>query len=150
MESKQEEKFVLKQAEVELKKKQEEKKQEPSTKAEAKAEEKKQAATAKKEGEAKKQDKKEEKKREIVLERLYTIPIKRFLHDRARMKRYRRHGPTVRAFAAKHFKTAEANIRMDNKVSIAMSKCGRNKMLGKLKVKISKDKEGLVLVELAA
>ncbi|MEM4254708.1 MAG: hypothetical protein QXR53_00060 [Candidatus Norongarragalinales archaeon] len=144
MESKQEEKFVLKQAEEELKKKQDEQKHEPA-KAEAK-DEKKPA----KESKAKTEGKKEEKKREVVVERLYTIPLKRFLHDRARMKRYKRHGPTVRAFAAKHFKTGEKNVKIENKVSIALSKAGRNKMLSSLKVKISKDKEGLVLVELAA
>src|SRR3989344_2035352 len=109
MESKQEEKFVLKQAAEELKKKQEEQK------GETPAKEEKPAAKAEA---GKKEGKKEEKKREIVLERLYTIPLKRFLHDRSQSKRYKRHGPTVRAFAAKHFKTAEENVRMDNKVSI--------------------------------
>lgn len=147
MESKQEEKFVLKQAEEELKKKQEEQKQgekKTEEKKEEKAEQKKQEKTVEK-----KEEKPEEKKREIVLERLYTIPLKRVLGDRPRMKRHTLHGPLVRKFAAKHFKTDENQVRMHSGVSIALTKTGKNKMLAKLKVKISKDKEGRVLVELA-
>src|SRR3989338_7031641 len=108
MESKQEEKFVLKQAAEELKKKQEEQK------GETPAKEEKPAAKAEA---GKKEGKKEEKKREIVLERLYTIPLKRFLHDRSQSKRYKGQGPPERAFAAKLFKPAEKNVRRDNRVS---------------------------------
>ncbi|GEM_PF-3298242 len=148
MESKQEEQFMLKQAEEELKKKQEEQKEGKSeaSKAEKAAEKKTEA----KQEIAKKEEKKEEKKREIVLERLYTIPIKRILHDRARMKRHKRHASVVRKFAAKHMKAEHDKVKIAANAAMALTKTGKNKMLRSLKVKISKDKEGIVLVELAA
>lgn len=147
MESKQEEKFVLKQAEEDLKKKhdKEQQKQEGEGK---KTETKKEKPAEAKKPEGKKEEK--EKKREIVLERLYTIPLKRALHKKARMARHQGHSRVVRSFAAKHLKTGEKNVKIDAKVAVALTKTGRNKMLGMLKVKISKDKEGTVLVELAA
>ncbi|HIH20255.1 TPA: hypothetical protein HA244_03225 [Candidatus Micrarchaeota archaeon] len=154
MESKQEEKFMLKQAEEDLKKKQEEAKEEPKQaagqKAESAKEEKKPGAAKETKAPAKKEEKKEEeKKREIVLERLYTIPVKKFLIQKPRMKRHTRSPNVVRTFAAKHMKVAMDKVKLEPKVWESLSRSGRAKVPAKLKVKMSKDKEGIVLVELA-
>src|SRR3989344_436061 len=157
MESKQEEKFILKEAEEALKKKQEEEKHEAKAegteaitgktaasralKEEKKAGPKKEEAKAGK-GKRGKKEEKEEKKREIVLERLYTIPVKLFLIGRAKMKRHTAGPRAVRAFAMRHMKVEETKVKLNPKVSQALSRGGRAKMLKKLKVKISKDKEG--------
>lgn len=149
MESKQEQKFVLKQAEEEMKKKQEEQKEEPVKPAEA-AKEKKAEAKEKVDKKAEKPAGKEEKKREIVLERLYTIPMKRFLIGATKMKRHMLSSPAVRAFAAKHMKTDERKVKLEPSITEHLSRSGRNRLPIKIKVKISKDKEGMVLVQLAS
>lgn len=156
MESKQEEKFVLKQAEQELKKKQEELKEEREGKPAAESKEK--PAAAKEEGKkkaeekaaGKKEEKKEEKKREIVLERIYTIPMKKFLLHKTRMKRHVINTKAVREFAAKHMKAAITKVKIAANVVERLSRSGRNKLPIKIKVKASKDKEGVVWVELAS
>ncbi|MFH1056424.1 MAG: hypothetical protein V1717_01350 [Candidatus Micrarchaeota archaeon] len=146
MESKQEEKFVLKQAAEELKKEQA-KQAEESKPEEKKKEEKPAAGKGKKKPVAEKA--KEEKKREIVLERLYCIPIKRYNQNKSRGARFSSNARVVRNFASKHLKTEGKKIKIDNKVATFLSKGGRKNLFAKLKVKISKDKEGIVLVELA-
>lgn len=150
MESKQEQKFVLKQAEEQLKKKQEELKEEKPEKPAEIAKEKKAEAKEKVDKKAEKPAGKEEKKREIVLERLYTIPMKRFLIGRTKMKRHMLSSPAVRAFAAKHMKTDKSKVRLEPSITETLSRSGRNRLPIKIKVKISKDKEGKVLVQLAS
>ena len=146
MESKQEEKFVLKQAEEELKKKEQEMKEEQT----AKEAPKPQKAEEKKGEKGKPAEKaKEEKKREIVLERLYTIPLKRFTINKTRGARFTSNARAVRNFASKHLKTEGKKIKIDNKIATFLSRGGRKNLFAKLKVKVSKDKEGIVLVELA-
>jgi len=145
MESKTEEKFVLKQAEEDLKRKQEKEEEKGVAKKEELA-----AVKPEEKQEKKEEEKEKEKKREVVLERIYSIPVKLFLVGKPRMKRHTSTAGVVRRFAAKHLKVSEEKVRMDGRVAEALSKSGRSRLLKKIKVKMSKDKDGLVLIELAA
>jgi ribosomal protein L31E len=144
MESKVEEKFVLKQAEEDLKKKQE-KEQETLSK---EAEKEKPAKAEPKKAEKEKEKPKEEKKREIILERLYSVPLISLLKKPLRKRRGAQAG-ILRAFVAKHLKAASDKVKISPNLSKALASGGKRKVAGKVKVKCSKDKEGVVLVEKA-
>ena len=149
MESKQEEKFVLKQAAEDAQKKEEAIAEgEPKTHSHAKPATAPKAEKAKEAPKAK-EEKKEEKKREIVLERVYTVPLLEVL-KKPRMRRQGIQSRVLRDFVSKHMKAPIKLIKINTKVAEQLTHGGDRKTIGKIKVKCSKDKQGLVLVEQAA
>lgn len=96
----------------------------------------------------KERDKPEEKKREIVLERLYTVPL-----DKAYRSTKWSHAnyaiKILRSFASRHFKSPIEKVRLATQVNEKVRSFGTVRIPKKLKVKLTKDKEGLVRVELA-
>ncbi|MFH1107201.1 MAG: 50S ribosomal protein L31e [Candidatus Micrarchaeota archaeon] len=130
-------------------KKAEEKKleaQQPASKApeaskpEAKKEAKKEAIN-----EEKKEEKKE-KKREIVLERLYTVDLSR-AYAKPAMKRANRASRLLREFLCRHLKSPAESIRIAPALNEAVRAHGGARPLKKVKLKATKDKDGIVLAE---
>ncbi|MDP3742623.1 MAG: 50S ribosomal protein L31e [Candidatus Micrarchaeota archaeon] len=100
--------------------------------------------------EAKKEAKKAEKedgvkKSVIVLKRNYVIPLVKAYAKPAK-KRAAKAIKMVRAFAARHFKTSEANVKIDEKIAHFINVRGSKKPPKKLSVSLTKDKEGIVRV----
>ena len=106
-------------------------------------------AASKKVPEAKKAEEKEEKKREITLERIYSIPLveayKKTATGRADMA-----VSILRKFASRHMKAEGKNVRIANDLNNIIRKRGNCRPLKKVKAKLSKDKEGIVWAESAA
>ncbi len=92
--------------------------------------------------------KKEEKKREIVLERIYSIPLSE-AYKAPRNQRANKAVKILREYLAKHFKTAINKIKIENKASESIKTRGHRHPLKKIRVNASKDKEGIVLAVLA-
>lgn len=97
----------------------------------------------------KKEEKKaEEKKRDIVLERVYVIPIvKAFAVAKSRRLDFA--VKLVRKFASRHAKADAKKVRIAGEVNSAIRANAASGMGKRLKTRITKDKEGLVLVELS-
>ncbi len=96
--------------------------------------------------EAKKAEKEEtEKKVEIVLKRNYVIPLLKAYAKPAK-KRAAKAVKMVRAFASRHFKTSEDNVKVSEKINEFINARGSKKPPKKLKVLLTKDKEGTVTV----
>ncbi len=96
----------------------------------------------------KERQKPEEKKREIVLERMYTVPL-----DKAYRSTKWSHAnyavKILRSFASRHFKSPVEKVRLATQVNEKVRSFGTVRIPKKLKVKLTKDREGLVRVELA-
>jgi len=92
-----------------------------------------------------KEEKKEEKKREIVLERVLTISFLSVL-NKPRASRYAHAMRFLRASAQKQFKTPDINI--SGEVAARMHSGKGAKVTRKIKLKATKDKDGVVLLEL--
>lgn len=127
---------------------QEKKKLEQEVKSEQKKEEKEQAKEAKAEKPAK-QEKKEEKKREIILQRTLTLNLSNAFKAN-KMERANSAVRFMREQIARHFSIPQVNIKIDGKVNSQIRKHGSGKPLKKIKLSISKDKEGMVSAELSA
>jgi len=102
---------------------------------------------SKKEGTKKEESEKEEKKRVIVLERNYVIPLIK-AYARPECKRGNRAIKLIRGFLARHFKASEDKVKLNSVICEAVFARGSTHPPKKIKVKASKDKEGLVLAEL--
>jgi large subunit ribosomal protein L31e len=116
-------------------------------------------AQAKKEGEKaatakapeKKEEKKEEKeikKREIILERIYSIPLD--VYAKPQQHRANAAIKVLKKFLARHMKTDIKKVKIALIVNNTIRKRGGGRPMKKVKVKATKDKEGIVLAELAA
>jgi ribosomal protein L31E len=104
--------------------------------------------------EAKPKEKEKEKKegkpkREIVLQRFYTIPLAK-AYAKPHSLRGNAAARMLREFLAKHFKVERGKVKIDLKVANAVRARGSRKPLKKISVNASKDKEGIVLAELRA
>lgn len=99
--------------------------------------------------EKKEEPKKEEKKREIVLERIYTVPLWE-IYSKPQQSRGNMAITFLRKFLARHMKGAPEKIKISLILNNTIRKRGSGRPMKKVKIKATKDKEGLVLAELAA
>ncbi len=95
----------------------------------------------------KKEEKPVEKKRDIVLERIYSIPLGD-AYARPQMKRADRATDLLKAYLSRHMKSQD--IRMSVDLNNTMRARGSRRPMKKVKVRATKDKEGMVWAELAA
>ncbi|MEM1514521.1 MAG: 50S ribosomal protein L31e [Candidatus Bathyarchaeia archaeon] len=87
-------------------------------------------------------------KGEAVEERIYTVPLGK-AWIRSRTKRAPRAIYLLRAFIKRHMKIEEDSIRISNDVNEKIWSRGIQKPPRKIRVKVTKDKEGFVTVHLA-
>ena len=111
----------------------------PEKKAEAKP------AKKEKEKPKAKEEKKDEKKREIVLERILTVPFLGVL-NKPKALRYAHAVRFLRSFCQKQFKTM--NVKISGEVASGMRTGQGCRIVRKIKLKATKDKDGVVLLEL--
>jgi len=105
----------------------------PSQKIEAKAEAKKEERKP----EAAKKPEKEEKKREVVLERNYSVPLAS-AYKKAQTKRGNYAVRLTKDFVARHLKVDASKVRLDSSVSNAVFARGSTRPPKKLRVNASK------------
>ncbi|MEK6953903.1 MAG: 50S ribosomal protein L31e [Candidatus Micrarchaeota archaeon] len=117
------------------------------SKADSKPSEKK--GEAKKEETKKDEDRPEVKKREIILERIYSVPLVE-AYAKPQMLRGNRAIKLLRWFLARHMKTDEEKVKIALELNNLIRARGSGRPMKKVKVKATKDKEGIVLGELAA
>ena len=111
----------------------------PAKSAESKAKAKKRQAAF---------DKKEEKKREIVLERVCVVNLTG-VYKKTKDKRLARGVKIVRAYAARHAKAPLAKVRLATSVNEQIRSHGSCWVQKRIKIRLTKDKEGFVLAELS-
>ncbi|MBI5229264.1 60S ribosomal protein L31 [Candidatus Micrarchaeota archaeon] len=133
---------ILEKRETELQIKQEEKREE-----EKKAEEKKvEAPKPEEKKEEKPTEVKEEKKREVTVERVFVLPL-----SKAYRKPVSQRGmaalKTLKEFLARHMKSEK--VKVTGEVNAFILSRGGKKPPKRIKIKASKDKDGIVLAELA-
>jgi len=90
------------------------------------------------------------KEKTMVLERTYTIPLRKEWSKAPRYKRAKKAVKTIKVFLAKHMKVSERNIKkvkIDSWVNHAVWVRGIKKPPQKINVKAIKDSEGNVKVE---
>ncbi len=111
----------------------------------SKKEEKKEA---KKEDKKKEKDEKKEKekKREIVLQRVFVVPLEK-AYFKPRSHRARVATSLLKAFIAKHMKVSLKNVRIAPELNSLVRRKGDRKPAKKVRVNASKDKDGIALAE---
>ncbi|MCL5011671.1 MAG: 60S ribosomal protein L31 [Candidatus Marsarchaeota archaeon] len=90
---------------------------------------------------------KEKPKEEIILKRSYVIPLTK-AYEKPKTIRNKRAMDIIRAFAARHMKTNEENVKIGVKISELVNAKGVRKPPKKIKVALSKSKDGVVKCEL--
>jgi large subunit ribosomal protein L31e len=111
----------------------------------AEGKEKKEAGKEEKKTGEKKEEK-VEKKREIVSERVITVPL-RDAFKKPVYSRTNYAARILRKFVSRHLKTELKKVKISGKTNSVLRGAGGRSPLKSLKVKASKDKEGIVLVE---
>jgi|TARA_B100002003_G_scaffold176853_1_gene164715 large subunit ribosomal protein L31e len=101
--------------------------------------------------EKKSKGKKEEN--EVVLERVYNVPLRKEWLKAPKYKRSKKAIIALKQFVAKHMKAAEdsegkAFVKIERSANMAIWKDGIKNPPHHLKIKATKDKEGVVRVEL--
>jgi ribosomal protein L31E len=91
---------------------------------------------------------KEEKKREIVLERVCVVNLTG-AYDKAKTKRLNRAVKLVRAYAARHAKAPLEKVRLATSVNELIRSHGSSWVPKRIKIRLTKDKEGSVLAEVS-
>lgn len=90
----------------------------------------------------------EEEEEDIVEERIYTVPL-----GRAWIAPRKKHTPRairlLRGFIKRHMKTDEDSIRITNKVNEKIWSRGIEKPPRKIRIRATRDSEGIVTVRLA-
>jgi large subunit ribosomal protein L31e len=96
----------------------------------------------------KKKEEKEKEEEDIVEERIYTVPL-----SKAWISPRTRHSPRaikiLKSFVMKHMKIDGDSIKITNEVNEKIWKRGIQKPPRKIKVRVTKDSEGIVTVHLA-
>ncbi len=96
----------------------------------------------------KKKEKKEKEEEDIVEERIYTVPL-----SKAWISPRTRHSPRairiLKSFVMKHMKIDDDSIKITNEVNEKIWARGIQKPPRKIKVRVTKDSEGIVTVHLA-
>jgi len=89
--------------------------------------------------------KKKEEEEEIVEERVYTVPL-----ERAWISPRKKHSPRavrmIRIFVMKHMKADSDSVKITNEVNEAVWSRGIEKPPRKIRVRVTKDAEGIVTV----
>lgn len=89
-----------------------------------------------------------EEEEDIVEERIYTVPL-----GRAWIRPRKKHSPRairlLRGFIIRHMKTDEGSIRITNKVNEKIWSRGIEKPPRKIRIRATRDSEGVVTVRLA-
>jgi len=93
-------------------------------------------------------DKKEEKKREIVLERVCIVNLTG-VYNKTKDKRLARGVKLVREYAARHAKAPIAKCKLATNVNEQIRSHGSSWVQKKIKIRLTKDKDGNVLAEVA-
>ncbi|MFA6330180.1 MAG: hypothetical protein WCX64_05885 [Candidatus Micrarchaeia archaeon] len=93
-------------------------------------------------------DKKEEKKREIVLERVCIVNLTG-VYNKTKDKRLARGIKIVRKYAARHAKAPLAKVRIATNVNEQIRTHGSSWVQKRIKIRLTKDKDGGVLAEVA-
>ena len=96
----------------------------------------------------KKAEEKEEKKRELVLERVCIVPLVH-AYEVAKTRRLQVAIKIVRQYAARHAKSPIAKVKIATQVNEYVRTFGSSHVHKKVKIRLTKDKEGGVLAELA-
>ena len=107
------------------------------------------AKTEKKKDEKKDKDEKgkeKEKKREIVLQRVFVVPLDE-AYFKPRSHRARVATRLLQAFIAKHMKTPLKSVRIAPALNSLLRSRGDRKPPKKVRVSASKDKDGIALAE---
>lgn len=94
------------------------------------------------------EEKREEEGIEAVEERIYTVPLSR-AWIMPRTKRAPRAIRLLKAFIKRHMKVEEDSIKITNEVNEKIWGRGIQKPPRKIRVKVTKDKEGIITVHLA-
>lgn len=90
---------------------------------------------------------KEKPKEEIILKRNYVISLAK-AYEKPKTVRNKRAMDIIRTFAARHMKANEENVKIGVKISETVNARGVRKPPKKIKVTLSKNKEGVVKCEL--
>ncbi len=90
-----------------------------------------------------------EKKREITEERLYTVPLSK-AYKKPENKRASYAVGLLRAFVSRHMKAHPSAVFIAPQANEAINARGSRRPPKSLKIKASRDKEGMVLAELSA
>ncbi|MEM1550774.1 MAG: 50S ribosomal protein L31e [Candidatus Bathyarchaeia archaeon] len=93
-------------------------------------------------------ERKTEESGEVVEERIYTISLSR-AWIRPRTKRAPRAIRLLKAFIKRHMKVDEETIRITNEVNEKIWSRGIQKPPRRIRVRVARDKEGLITVHLA-
>jgi len=120
---------------------------ETETKEDRKEEEKPEEPEETVEAEERKEEKKDEEE-DIIEERIYTVPLSRAWIG-PRNKRAPRAVRVLRSFILRHMKIDEDSLRISNEVNEHLWSRGIQKPPRKIKVRATKDSEGIVTVRLA-
>jgi len=95
--------------------------------------------------EEKEEKKKEEEEEEIVEERIYTVPL-----GRVWVSPRKKHSPRairmIRSFVVKHMKTDIGSVKITNEVNEIVWSRGIEKPPRKVRVRVTKNAEGIVTV----
>jgi len=91
---------------------------------------------------------KEEKKREIVLERVCVVNLTG-VYNKTKDKRLARGVKLVRQYAARHAKAPIAKVKLATNVNEQIRSHGSSWVQKKIKIRLTKDKNGGVLAEVA-
>lgn len=133
-----------KQAEAKAPKKADEKAQKEAAPTEKKAD-----APAKAEATPKKEEKKaEEKKRELLFERVFNVPLAK-AYNTPKQWRPNTAIRLLREFCARHAKADAKSVRIATPVNEFVRRFGQGSVPKHVKIKLSKDKAGLAVAELA-
>jgi len=93
-------------------------------------------------------DKKEEKKREIVLERVCVVNLTG-VYNKTKDKRLARGVKLVREYAARHAKAPIAKCKLATNVNEQIRSHGSSWVQKRIKIRLTKDKDGNVLAEVS-
>ncbi|MFH1199615.1 MAG: 50S ribosomal protein L31e [Candidatus Micrarchaeota archaeon] len=97
----------------------------------------------------KKEEEKKEKKREIVLERIMTLSLVN-AYNKPQMMRANNATRLLRALLSRHMKVPAGNVRIAPALNDSLRVRGSSHPPKKVKIKATKDKDGIVLAEPAA
>ncbi|MBI5224236.1 hypothetical protein HY989_00020 [Candidatus Micrarchaeota archaeon] len=138
-------------------KKSEEKKEADAKEVAASKEEKARESTQKGKGDKAKAEKatvskdepKAEKKREIILERIFIVPLSDAFKKPA-MQRSNYAIKFLKKYLTRHMKAQEGNVKISLILNNFIRKRGSGRPVKKIKIKATKDKEGIVIAETVA
>ena len=82
------------------------------------------------------------------LERIYTVPLRGEWSKAPRVERSKRAASALRKFLSKHMKAEVGDVRISRGINEFIWKRGAKKPPARIKVKVTRDKEGMVYATL--